>query len=265
MNQRSVEGGLATWMSRLRSAAPAALLAFALVVLWQLAIWQLDVPKYILPSPLDILNELVDRWAGLSADLGWTMLEAFLGFLAGSGLAFLAAVVFIHVPVVERAAFPWAIVLQTVPIIALAPLLTIWFGFSLTPKIIIAAIICFFPVLVNATRGLRAVSPQAMELMQILSASKAAVFRRLRLPTSIPYLFAGLRVAATLSVVGSIVAEFTGADRGIGHVIVSAAYRIDTPLMFAAITLSSVGGILFFNLIGGLERMLLRWPDARIE
>lgn len=254
-----------SWATSLRNAVPAGLLALLVVALWQLAIVEFDVPRYILPSPADIVNELVERWASLGADLGWTMLEAFLGFLVGSGLAFLAAVVFVHVPLVERAAFPWAVVLQTVPIIAIAPLLTIWFGFSLTPKIIIAAIICFFPVLVNATRGLRAVSPQAMELMQILSASKAAVFWRLRLPTSIPYLFAGLRVAATLSVIGSIVAEFTGADRGIGHVIVSAAYRIDTPLMFAAITLSSIGGILFFNLIGGLERALLRWPDARVD
>ena len=165
----------------------------------------------------------------------------------------------------ERAAFPWAIVLQTVPIVAIAPLLTIWFGFTLVPKITIAAIICFFPVLVNTTRGLRSVSIQALELMNVLSASKSAIFWRLRLPSSLPYVFAGLRIAATLAVIGAIVAEFTGSNRGIGYVIVQASYRLDTRLMFAAIALSSLGGILFFSLIGWIEKTTLRWPDARLH
>ena len=193
------------------------------------------------------------------------MLEAILGFLVGSSIAIVTAVVFVHVPIVERAAFPWAIVLQTVPIIAIAPLLTIWFGFTLMPKVVIAAIICFFPVLVNTTRGLRSVSAEAFELMSVLSASKRQILWRLRVPSSLPYVFAGLRIAATLSVIGAIVAEFTGSDRGIGYVIVQASYRLDTRLMFAAIVLSCLGGILFFGFIGWLERRSLRWPDARLQ
>ncbi len=249
--------------SRWRTLLPAALLFALVLAAWELAVIILDVPRYILPSPSEIGAELVAEGGSLSVDLGWTMLEAVLGFLVGSGVAFLAAIVFVHVPIVERAAFPWAIVLQTVPIVAIAPLLTIWFGFTLAPKVLIAAIICFFPVLVNTTRGLRSVSGEALELMSVLSASKAAIFRRLRLPSSLPYVFAGLRVAATLSVIGAIVAEFTGSDRGIGYVIVQASYRIDTTLMFAGITLSSLGGILFFNVIGWIEKSSLRWPDAR--
>lgn len=249
--------------SRWRTLLPAAFLFLLVLVAWELAVVLLDVPKYILPSPSEIGAELLAEGGSLSVDLGWTMLEAVLGFLVGSTVAFVAAIVFVHVPIVERAAFPWAIVLQTVPIVAIAPLLTIWFGFTLAPKVLIAAIICFFPVLVNTTRGLRSVSGEALELMSVLSASKAAIFRRLRLPSSLPYVFAGLRVAATLSVIGAIVAEFTGSDRGIGYVIVQASYRIDTTLMFAGITLSSLGGILFFNIIGWIEKSSLRWPDAR--
>jgi NitT/TauT family transport system permease protein len=250
---------------RLRTFIPAALLFLFVLVAWQLAVVLLDVPAYIIPSPSEIARELVIEGPELVNDLGWTMLEAILGFLLGSGVAILTAVVFIHVPIVERAAFPWAIVLQTVPIIAIAPLLTIWFGFTLVPKVAIAAIICFFPVLVNTTRGLRAVSAEAFELMSVLSASRWQVLWRLRLPSSLPYLFAGLRIAATLAVIGAIVAEFTGADRGIGYVIVQASYRLDTRLMFAAIVLSSLGGILFYSLIGWLERSVLRWPDARLQ
>lgn len=244
---------------------PAACLALLAVAIWQVAVVAADVPAYIVPSPTEIMVELVAEGPWLAADLGWTMLEALLGFLIGSGIAFVTAVLFVHVRVVESAAFPWAIVLQTIPIVAMAPLLTIWFGYTLVPKVVIAAIICFFPVLVNTTRGLRSVSIQAMELMNVLSARKASIFWRLRLPSSLPYVFAGLRVAATLSVIGAIVAEFTGADRGIGFVIVQASYRIDTRLMFAAIALSSLAGIVFFHLIGWIEKATLRWPEARLD
>lgn len=246
-----------------KGVVPAATLALLALVIWQIVVITADVPTYIVPSPTEIGQELIAKGPSLIADLGWTMLEAVTGFLIGGGVAFVTAVVFVHVRIVERAAFPWAIVLQTIPIVAIAPLLTIWFGYTLVPKVAIAAIICFFPVLVNTTRGLRSVSGQAMELMRVLSARKASIFWRLRLPSSLPYVFAGLRVAATLSVIGSIVAEFTGADRGIGFVIVQASYRIDTRLMFAAITLSSLAGIMFFHLIGWIERATLRWPDAR--
>lgn len=253
------------WIARSKRFIPAILLALLAVAVWQIAVVAADVPAYIVPSPTEIAAELLAEASWLAVDLGWTMLEAVLGFLIGSGAAFVTAVLFVHVRVVERAAFPWAIVLQTIPIVAIAPLLTIWFGYTLVPKVIIAAIICFFPVLVNTTRGLRAVSSQAMELMNVLSARKASIFWRLRLPSSFPYVFAGLRVAATLSVIGSIVAEFTGADRGIGYVIVQASYRIDTRLMFAAIALSSLAGIVFFHVIGWIEKATLRWPEARLD
>lgn len=252
-------------LSTLRRFVPASFLFVTVLLLWQILSRSLDVPAYILPSPTEIAQELVTEGADLSIHIGWTMSEAILGFLAGSLLAFITASVFIHVTLVERAAFPWAIVLQTVPIIAIAPLLTIWFGFGLLPKVIIAAIICFFPVLVNTTRGLRSISEQALELMNVLSASRASIFWQLRVPSSLPYVFAGLRVAATLSVIGAIVAEFTGADRGIGYIIVQASYRLDTRLMFAGITLSSLGGIVFFNVISAIERAILRWPEARLK
>ena len=255
------EGRAGRW----KGVIPAAILALLALAIWQLVVIAADVPAYIVPSPTEIGRELISRGPSLVADLGWTMLEAVTGFLIGGGVAFVTAVVFVHVRIVERAAFPWAIVLQTIPIVAIAPLLTIWFGYTLVPKVAIAAIICFFPVLVNTTRGLRSVSSQAMELMHVLSARRASIFWRLRLPSSLPYVFAGLRVAATLSVIGSIVAEFTGADRGIGFVIVQASYRIDTRLMFAAIALSSLGGIVFFHLIGWIEKAVLRWPEARAE
>ena len=242
-----------------------ALLFVAALVVWEVWVVVRDVPTYLLPRVSEIGVELYEEGWSLLGDLRWTMLEAVLGFLLGSAAAFVAAVVFVHFRIIEGALFPWAIVLQTIPIVAIAPLLTIWFGFTLVPKVTIAAIICFFPVLVNTARGLRSISGQAVELMSVLSARKTAVFWRLRVPSSLPYVFAGLRIASTLAVIGAIVAEFTGADRGIGYVIIQASYRLDTKRLFAGLVLSSAGGIVFFNLIGLLERLTLRWPGARLQ
>jgi len=251
--------------SKWRTYVPAILLFLAALGIWELWVVARDVPTYLLPRVSEIGTELGEQGWSLFRHLRWTMLEAVLGFLVGSTAAFVAAVIFVHVRAVEGALFPWAIVLQTIPIVAIAPLLTIWFGFTLVPKVAIAAIICFFPVLVNTSRGLRSISPQALELMNVLSARKTAVFWRLRVPSSLPYVFAGLRIASTLAVIGAIVAEFTGSDRGIGFVIIQASYRLDTKRLFAGLVLSSAGGIVFFTLIGLLERMTVRWPGARLK
>ncbi len=235
------------------------------VVLWEALVRLLRLPRYILPAPSQIGLVISEDWLRLIRQVGWTMLEAVGGFLLGSTLAFLSGVTFVHTRLIERAMYPWAIILQTVPIIAIAPLLTIWLGFGLAPKIVVAAIVCFFPVLVNTARGLRAITSEALELMHILSASQWQILYRLRLPASVPFVFAALRVAATLSVIGAIVGEFTGADRGIGYVVVSAAYRLDTPLLFAGITFSCLAAVAFFQLVSGVERLLLYWPGARLD
>ncbi len=242
---------------------PALVLFLESLGLWQVLVDAMNVRRYVLPSPADIGGVIAEDWARLLRHVGWTMVEAVGGFALGSAAAFVAAVMFVHVRMVERAMYPWAIILQTVPVIAIAPLLTIWLGFGIAPKVVIAAIVCFFPVLVNTTRGLRAASPETMELMQILSASRWQVFRRVRVITALPFLMAALKIAATLSVIGAIVGEFTGADRGIGYVVVSAGYRLDAPELFAGIAFSCLAAVLFFGAVTALERAVLYWPGAR--
>jgi NitT/TauT family transport system permease protein len=240
------------------------LLAFvSILFVWQISIHQFEIPHYILPEPINIAEEISTRASSLLNHLRWTMTSAVGGFFIGSGFAFLTAVIFVHVRLVERSMYPWAIVLQTVPIVAIAPLLTIWLGFGIAPKMVIAAIICFFPMLINSIKGLRSVHPQAMELMRILSASPVNVLVRLRLPSSLPFLFSGLKVSSTLSVAGAIVGEFTGADFGIGKVILLASYMQNTKLLFAGLTYSSVAAVLFFLLVLLVEKFVLRWPGAR--
>jgi NitT/TauT family transport system permease protein len=237
----------------------------AVIVLWELATILFNIPHYLLPAPTVIIQEIDKQWLDLLRHLRWTMLEAVAGFLIGSGLAFLTAVIFVHVSIIERSLYPWAVVLQTLPIVAVSPLFAMWLGYGIRHKMAIATIVSYFPVLVSTTRGLRAISPQALELMHILSASTADVFFRLRLPSSWPYVFAGLKISSTLAVIGAIVAEFTGASVGIGYLVYVSSHRLNTRLIFAGITFSSIAGIVFFQLISILEKILLRWPGAIIE
>jgi NitT/TauT family transport system permease protein len=243
----------------------AGLIFLITIILWEAIVNVMELPPYLLPAPSVVLRVISQRWVELLGHVGWTMLEAVSGFLIGCTLAFFSAILFVHVRLFERSLYPWAVILQTIPIVALSPLFAIWLGYGLSHKIAIAAVISFFPVLVSSTRGLRDVSPQAFELMEILSASKVNIFFRLRLPSSLPHLFAGLKISSTLAVIGAIIAEFNGASQGIGYLVYVAGYQINTRLIFAGITFSSLAGIVFFQSIVLLEKLLLRWPGAELR
>jgi len=256
---------IAKLKGRLIDYFPASAIMVGTLIIWELVTKVFRIPHYILPAPTVILNEINKNGAFLLEHLGWTMLEALGGFVIGSLIAFITAVIFVHIRLFERAFYPWAVVMQTIPIVALSPLFAIWMGYGIWHKIAIATVVSFFPVLVGATRGLRAVSPQALELMQILSAPKSDIFFRLRLPSSLPFLFAGLKISSTLSVIGAIIAEFNGASRGIGYLVYIAGQQMNTRFIFAGITFTSLAGILFFQAINLSERILLHWPGTRID
>jgi len=182
-----------------------------------------------------------------------------LGFFAGNLAAVLIAVAFVHSRTVERAFFPIAVFINTIPILAIAPILVLILGPGLSAKVVIAALICFFPTLVNMVRGLQAISPQALELARILSASKSEVFWKMRLQSSLPFLFSALRIAATTSVIGAIVGEWVGATRGLGALIIEATFNFNSPLLYATVFLSSGLSVLMFALVALTERLVIRW------
>jgi NitT/TauT family transport system permease protein len=167
--------------------------------------------------------------------------------------------VFVHRKSIEQAFFPIAVLIHSIPVVAIAPILVLLMGNGLAPKVSIAAIICFFPTLVNMVRGLEAVSPQLLELMHVLSASKWEVFIRLRLQTSVPYLFSALKIAASTAVVGAIVGEWIGSQQGIGALIIQATYNFDSALLYATVICGSAFSVLFFLAIRLLERLCVRW------
>ena len=235
----------------------------SLVFVWWALIAVFDVKPYVAPSPEIVVLTMVQKSDVLLANLWPTVIEAISGFALGNLVAIVIAILFVHRKWIEMAFFPIAVLINSIPVVAKAPILVLLLGNGMAPKIAIAAIICFFPTLVNMVRGLEAVSPQAMELMHVLSARKWEIFARLRLPTSIPYLFSALKIAASTSVVGAIVGEWIGSQIGIGALIIQATYNFDSALLYASIIVGSLFSACFFGVISALERYFLRWSVAQ--
>ncbi|OUM02197.1 ABC transporter permease [Variovorax sp. JS1663] len=230
-----------------------------LIVLWWAVIAVFDVKPFIAPSPWAVVETLYAKRAVLLDNLLPTAMEAAGGFLLGNLAAIAVATVFVHNKTLQDIFFPVVLMFNAVPLVAKAPVLVLIMGNGMEPKITIAALVCFFPTLVNMVRGLESVNPQAMELMRVLSASKAEIFFRLRLLNALPYLFSALRIAASMCVIGAVIGEWVGATVGIGAMILQATFNFDSPLLYAAIVMSATLSGLFFLLVTLAERWVIRW------
>ena len=233
--------------------------AVVLLLVWQVGVRLFEVPTYIAPAPTDVLAVFRDEYALLARNFWPTLIESLSGFVVGNLAAILIAVAFVHSRTIEQAFFPIAVFINTIPILAIAPILVLIFGAGMTAKIVIAALICFFPTLVNMVRGLQSVSPQTLELARILSASKSEVFWKIRLPSSLPFLFSALKIAATTCVIGAIVGEWIGADVGLGALIIDSTFNFRSPLLYATVFVSSGLSVLLFTAVTVAEKLAIRW------
>ncbi len=239
---------------------PAPLVVFAgAVAAWELAVRLAGIPAYVVPPPSALLVELwVRPGMFLTATLS-TIGEA----LAGLAVAFLVASAFAVAALrsrpLDRLLTPLVVVSQTIPVITLAPLLVLWFGYGPTPRIIVCALVAFFPLAVNVLSGLRSADPDLLLLLRSVDASWWAVFRRVRVPSAGPYLAAGLRTGATLALVGAVVAEWTGAGRGLGYIVLSANSRLATAQAFAAVFVICLLGLAAYGLVGLFEKRFGWW------
>ena len=233
--------------------------AGALLGTWALLVYALEVPPFVAPSPQLVAQTLVGKFGLLMDNLLPTVIEAVCGFLLGNLAAIVIATVFVHKKGVEEAFFPMVVLINTIPVVAKAPILVLLMGNGMEPKIAIAALICFFPTLVNMVRGLESVNPQAMELMRVLSASKREVFFKLRLQNSLPYLFSALKIAASTAVIGAIVGEWIGTTVGIGALLIQAMYNFDSALLYATAIVGACFSVAFYFVITLIERLVVRW------
>ena len=244
-----------------RAAAPLAF-GFLLLAAWQAMVVFGQIPEYLLPAPTAILAT-VDR--SLAWQFAVTFLEALAGFLIASLFAFAIAALFLRFHTLEDGLFPIAIAVKTTPIVAIAPLLVIWLGTGWWSKIVAAILICFFPVLVNTVKGLKAADREYCELFETMGADRSQEFRKLRVPFCLPYLFSALKISSSLAVVGAIVGEFVGATQGLGYLIIISSAHLETATLFSAILAAAFAGIVMFYAIGFAERRLIFWSTAEAE
>lgn len=233
--------------------------AASLLIAWQYLIPWLGVPTYIVPTPTAILGVFQKSFPLLLANLTPTLIEAAAGFVIGNLAAVLLAVLFIHSRVLQATYFPVVLFFNTIPILALSPIIILIFGLGMTPKIVIAAVICFFPTLVNMIRGLDSASANEHELFRVLSATRWEVFWRLRLPRALPMLFSSWRIASATAVIGAVVGEWIGSDKGLGTLIIQATFNYQSDRVYAAIVLSSALSIALFAVVVLIEKRAIRY------
>ncbi|OBZ10591.1 nitrate ABC transporter permease [Bacillus sp. FJAT-27264] len=241
---------------------PIVAVVFFLAV-WQLAVSFFDIEKWILPSPRDIGHEFADNPAGIWDHTLATLKLTLIGFPIGTSVGLVVALLLHLMPWAKRAFYPLLILSQNVPSIALGPLLVIWFGFGLLPKMVLITLVCFFPVAVAAMGGLAQSDRVMLNYMKMAGASKWQIFTKLELPHSLPAIFSGVKISATYAVMGAVVAEWIGSDKGIGYYmqLQKSAYRTDR--MFVAIVIVVLLSLVLFAIIALLEKWLVRWKPRR--
>ena len=248
-----------------RQYAPPLLLIVLLLSVWQLTTWLLKVPKWLLPSPWQIVVAGAEARELLGPHTWQTLKETWVGLglavVVGLGLALVIDLS----PLLRRTVYPLLVASQTVPILALAPLLIIWFGYGILPKVIVVALVCFFPIVVSTADGLRMADPDLIALLRAMGANRRQVFLKIRVPGALPSFFSGFKIAITYSVVGAVIGEWVGASRGLGIFMIRSSKNFLTDRVFAAIAVTSLLSIVMFAAVMLLERAVLPWYYARRE
>jgi ABC-type nitrate/sulfonate/bicarbonate transport system permease component len=244
---------------------PPLLLVLALIGIWQLAASSgfladtLGLEEFLVPSPSEIIDVLWQDRKLIFDNAGTTLIEILAGFALALVCGLAVAVAFRGSDLVRRAGYPLVVASQTIPVIVIAPVLVVWFGYGIWPKLLIIALVCFFPIAVNTLDGLRSTDPEAVRMMRSLGASRIGIFRRVEVPTALPAIFTGARIAAAVAVIGAVFGEWAGSEKGLGHLILQDNAQLMTARMFASVLVLSLIAIVIYSLIGLLERAVVRW------
>jgi NitT/TauT family transport system permease protein len=258
----ATSGRLAEWLSR----NTPVLAIFAIIfAAWEIAVRAMSVPDYILPSPSVIATKIVVSWHLLLTNAFVTFQEILLGFGMSVLIAIPLAVAVVYSRIFERVAFPFMVSLQTIPKVALAPILVMWLGYGILPKVMVAFLISFFPIVINSVIGMRSAEKEMIYLVQSMGASELTTFLKIRLPKALPSIFGGLKVGMGQAVVGATVGEFIAAEQGLGYLQLISQVRLDTPLLFAAVVVLSLLGVFLFNVVAWIERFALPWSRVATE
>jgi len=255
--KRSNSSRLSSLWARLKTPA----VIVALLVIWELCVRIFKVKEYILPSPIVALKHLFLPQP--DANYSWivhiriTLMELAISFVVTSILGIAIAIGLAWNATVKKIVMPAFVFLNSLPIVAIAPLLVLWFGYGLKTNILIAFLVSFFPIVINTTVGLSEIDDDLLDLVKYLNGTKLQIFLKLRIPNSLPYIFTGLKISSTMCVVGAIVGEFVASDRGLGYIIINSQYTMDSPPIFAGLMLVSLFGVTLFGIVSALERLCM--------
>ena len=245
--------------SRIADRATTPLVYIVLLALWEIGVRAFEVPTWILPAPTEIWEAAV-LWAPeLLFNSIVTLRETVVGFALALVLSVPLAMIIAFSARARRLLYPIVLALQSVPKVAIAPLVTLWFGINEWPKIVIVVLVCFFPILVNVVAGLESAPKGMLDLMRSLRASEIMIFRRLRMPYALPHLFTGCKVAITFAIIGAVIGEFVAAQEGLGYLILMSTSQSQTPLAFAAIIVLTLMGVVLFGAIEMVQRRVVGW------
>jgi ABC-type nitrate/sulfonate/bicarbonate transport system permease component len=235
------------------------LVIILLLLIWELSSIFFEIPKWLLPAPSEIWQEALTGWPNYHHHIGSTIQLTVIGFGIGCSIGLLVAIVLHLMPRMREAIYPLIILSQNIPTIVLAPLLMIWFGFGMMPKIIVITLVCFFPIALSALDGFRQTSHELIHYMKMAGASKKQIFFKLELPHALPSLFSGLKISATYSVMGAVISEWLGANQGIGVYMTLASSSFRTDRVFVAILFIMILCMLFFAIIISIEKLFIKW------
>ena len=268
MNAAPASSPSAAWvLTPLRRRALILAVLVAVIGGWHVAVTALGVSHLIFPGPLVVARSVVDLFAGgeIWPHLGVTLYEILMGFAVGALAGFVLGAMIGQSALLEAVLYPYVVAFQTVPKVAVAPLFVLWFGFDTTSKVVITATIVFFPVLANTIVGLRSAPRDQIDLMRAFTASQWHVFRMVRLPHALPYVFTGLDIGIVLAVIGAIVGEFVGAQAGLGYLIMQRNFSMDAGGMFAILLVLSAIGIALHAAMKFIARRVIFWTDAHAD
>jgi ABC-type nitrate/sulfonate/bicarbonate transport system permease component len=246
----------------LPAALPAASVALLVLVAWEALVRLFRVPAFLLPGPSAIAGAFWESSDLLLRHAGPTAGEAVLGFLVAVAAGTLSGLLINRSPLAERSLYPWLVVSQTLPTVAIAPILVTWLGYGQLPKVLVVTLFCFFPVTVATVDGLRATDPDLVRLMRSFGATRWRIFFMVEAPGALPFLFGGVRLAVTYCVIGAVVGEWVGSSEGLGFLMIQDKVQFEIPRLFAEISLLSVMGVSLFLLVAFLQRVAAPWTLA---
>ncbi|MDB5777370.1 MAG: putative transporter permease protein [Herbaspirillum sp.] len=232
-----------------------------LVVAWEITVRWFSIPEWILPAPSSIAQVALEWRVDLMHHSWVTLYETLAGFMAALAIALPIAIVIAYTPILKHTIYPALLALQSVPKVAIAPLITLWVGFGAMPKIIVVFLVCFFPIVVSAAAGLEATSKSRLDLMRSLKAKPWQVFWRLRIPEAMPHIMVGCKVGITFAVIGAVIGEFVGSEEGLGFLILTSTAQSKTSLAFSALIILTVISIALYYLVEQAEKMLVVWKS----